>query len=175
MGTALEDFWGGSMASASDASSSELGMQYRFKRRRTGVLLSFKALPKGLGSGAPKEWVEWFCRWDMVAEKEERKSWTAGCKSGHFMLLFNWIRAMPWYFPKKIQGKDHWESLWHRKAYWTFSFNIVRTYLEIMEMMMSCVLNIGTITITSNWFAKSKRHDQQTAIFQRHINKKSKV
>jgi len=43
-----------------------------------------------------------------------------------------------------------------------------------MEMMMSCVLNIGTITITSNWFAKSKRHAWQTVIFQRHINKNPK-
>ena len=84
-----------------------------------------------------------------------------------FMLLFNWIRGMPWYFPKKIQGKDRWESLQHRKAYWTFSFNIAKTYLEIMKTMMSCVLNIGTITITSNWFAKSKRHTRQMAIFRR--------
>jgi len=162
------------MASASDTSTSGLGMQYRFEWWRTGVSLSFKALSKGLGSGAPKEWVERFCQWDMVAEKEERKSWMAGHKSGHFMLLFNWIRGMPWYFPKKIQGKDHWESLLHRKAYWMFNFNIVRTYLEIMEMMMSCVLNIGTITITNNWFGKWKRHTRQMAIFRRHINKNPK-
>jgi len=95
-------------------------------------------------------------------------------KAVTFMLIFNWIRGMLWYLPKKIQGKDCWESLRHRKAYWTFSFNIARMYLEIMEMMMSCVLNIGTITITSNWFAKSKRHARQTAIFRRHINKNPK-
>jgi len=43
-----------------------------------------------------------------------------------------------------------------------------------METMMSCVLNIGTITITSNWFAESKRHARQMAIFRRHINKNPK-
>jgi len=96
-------------------------------------------------------------------------------KAVAFMLLFNWIHGMPWYLPKKIQGKDRWESLWHRKAYWMVSFNIARTYLEIMETMMSCVLNIGTITITSNWFTKSKRHARQMAIFQRHINKNPKL
>jgi len=127
--------------------------------------------------------------WGLVRQRNERsnfvnKTWSQkrrkekvehqDVKAVAFMLRFNWIRGMPWYFPKKIQGKDHWESLWHRKAYWMFSFNIARTYLEIMEMMMSYVLNIGTITITSNWFAKSKRHTQQTAIFWRHINKNPK-
>jgi len=116
----------------------------------------------------PSNWI------GMVVKRKKGKVEQQNEKAVAFMLIFNWIRGMLWYFLKKIQGKDHWESLWHRKAYWTFSFNIARTYLEIMEMMMSCVLNIGTITITSNWFTKSKRHTRQMAIFQRHINKNPK-
>jgi len=113
----------------------------------------------------PSNWI------GMVVKRKREKVEHQDVKAVTFMLRFNWICRMPWYFPKKIQGKDRWESLQHRKAYWTFSFNIARTYLEIMETMMSCVLNIGTITITSNWFTKSKRHARQTVIFRRHINK----
>jgi len=120
---------------------------------------------------APVQPLNWI---GMVVKGKKGKFEQQNVKAVAFMLLFNWIRGMLWYLPKKIQGKDHWESLWHRKAYWMFSFNIARMYLEIMETMMSCVLNIGTITITSNWFAKSKRHARQMAIFRRHINKNPK-
>jgi len=120
---------------------------------------------------APVQPLNWI---GMVAKRKKGKVEQQDEKAVTFILLFNWMHGILWYFPKKIQGKDHWESLQHRKAYWTFSFNIARTYLEIMATMMSCVLNIGTITITSNWFTKSKRHAWQTAIFQRHINENPK-
>jgi len=115
--------------------------------------------------------LNWIC---MVVKRKKGKVEQQNVTVVAFMLLFNWIHRMPWCLPKKIQGKDHWESLQHRKAYWKFSFNTARTYLEIMETMMSCVLNIGTITITSNWFTKSKRHARQMVIFRRHINKNPK-
>ena len=36
------------------------------------------------------------------------------------------------------------------KADWAFDFNLVKTYLENMERMMSCVLKLGIITKNGN-------------------------
>ena len=102
----------------------------------------------------PAQLLNWM---GMVAKRKKEKLNNRMKKQLLLYYCSNWIHRMLWYFLKKIQGKDCWESLWHRKAYWMFSFNLAKTYLEIMETMMSCVLNIGTITMTSNWFAKSKK------------------
>ena len=37
-----------------------------------------------------------------------------------------------------------------REAYWAFNFTLVKTYLESMETMMSCVLKLGFITKNGN-------------------------
>jgi len=51
------------------------------------------------------------------------------------------------------------------------NLNKVTAYLRMVKMMMSCVVNKGTITKSGNCLSRSKRHARQTAIFRRHINK----